>query len=72
MGNWSWGHGSLGHRVGVMGHGIGVIRHGLWDRGHGLGFIGSLRKKIQIGDERTNRRTDGLNDFVTSLAAHRS
>ena len=52
-------HGSCGHEVVVMGHGIGVIRHGLWYRGHGLGFIGSLRKKIQIGDERMNGRTDG-------------
>ena len=39
MGNWPWGHGVMGPRVGVMGHGIGVICHGLWDRGHDIGIM---------------------------------
>ena len=78
MGNWSWGHGvigSWGHwvmgslgqgvmgqgsRVGVMGHGIRVISLGLW-----VGVMGSLMKKMQKGD----KRTDALSLLELLIAA---
>jgi hypothetical protein len=75
MDHWSWiiGHGSLVMDRGswVMwswgrGHGIGVISHGLLGRGKGIGVIGSLRKKIQKGDEHTDLVLSLLELLITA------